>query len=467
MDRSTKKRLVLSFLSSSFGRLSSTLIVLVQYPVFLHYWSVPLFGDWLIVAGIPTYLSFSATGFGSVAGNEMTMMVARDDRSGALRVFQSCWWFIVLLCSTVVLLLSGALYYLPAARLLRISQISDTDTKWIIFYLGVSVLLGQLEQLLQSAYRSIGRYPFGSLVKSVMSLTAFTLTLAAVASCCGPRTVALVYAAANIAGTLFLCLLVKHDIPWIEFGWRHASIAQSARSPSRHRLYGLPRRQRAEPLRHPARGQLRPRTHQRGGLRRRAHCLARRAADGPARQQHLRAGDVHGLRRGQHPTHPHPPPQGLPGCLDRRRGAGCGRDDHRPVVPGHWTSGHVPPSRGLLGILLLVVVLFSLWSTSSALMTSTNQHQRMAAIYLAATSLTCVACYFLAQWKGLYGAAAGLLLSELAMNAYVLPASLRIAHDTFPAFMAGMLSYPPSLKPGALWARLRRAKPHIEEQELR
>jgi hypothetical protein len=56
----------------------------------------------------------------------------------------------------------------------------------------------------------------------------------------------------------------------------------------------------------------------------------------------------------------------------------------------------------------------------------------------------------------LYGAAAALLISELAMNCYVLPASLRIAHDTFPAFSASLLHYPPSLRPGVLLARLRR-----------
>jgi hypothetical protein len=91
-------------------------------------------------------------------------------------------------------------------------------------------------------------------------------------------------------------------------------------------------------------------------------------------------------------------------------------------------------------------------------MASTNQHQRMAAIYVAATSLTCVACFYLARWEGLYGAAAALLISELAMNCYVLPASLRIAHDTFPAFMASLMHYPPSLKPGVLLAQLRRGK---------
>ena len=91
MDSSTKRRLFLGFVSNWVGKLASTIIQLVQVPVFLHFWSVPLYGEWMIVNSIPAYLSFSNIGFGSVAGNEMTMMVARDDREGALRVFQSCW----------------------------------------------------------------------------------------------------------------------------------------------------------------------------------------------------------------------------------------------------------------------------------------------------------------------------------------------------------------------------------------
>src|SRR6185437_11383927 len=226
MDSATKRRLAWSFLSNWISRLSSILIQAVQLPVFLHYWSMSLYGDWLIVNTIPTYLSFSSVGFGSVAGNEMTMMVAREDRAGALRVFQSCWWLIAMLCSIAIVVFCSALYFLPAAQLLSIHAIDESDTKWIIFYLGLSVLLGQLEQLLQSAYRCVGRYAYGGFVKSMMSLTAFAVTLAAVALHQGPRIVALVFAAANIAGTLVFAWMVKRDLPWLEFGLRHASIAQ-------------------------------------------------------------------------------------------------------------------------------------------------------------------------------------------------------------------------------------------------
>ena len=33
-----------------------------------------MYGDWLIVNTIPTYLAFSSIGFGNVASNEMTML---------------------------------------------------------------------------------------------------------------------------------------------------------------------------------------------------------------------------------------------------------------------------------------------------------------------------------------------------------------------------------------------------------
>ncbi|HMF54366.1 MAG TPA: hypothetical protein VK593_08450, partial [Edaphobacter sp.] len=94
MDTSTKRRLFLGFLTNWVSKLATTIIQLIQVPVFLHFWSVPLYGEWMIIIAVPSYLNVSNFGFGNVAGNEMTMMTARGDRDGALRVFQSCWWLI-------------------------------------------------------------------------------------------------------------------------------------------------------------------------------------------------------------------------------------------------------------------------------------------------------------------------------------------------------------------------------------
>jgi O-antigen/teichoic acid export membrane protein len=463
MDGSTKRRLLLGFIASWISRLASVVIQLIQVPVFLHFWITPLYGEWMIVTSIPNYLSFTNVGFGSVAGNEMTMMVARDDREGALRVFQSCWWLISLICTASILVLSGALYYIPAARLLKLTHISEYDTKWIIFYLAVSVLFGQIEQLLQSAYRCIGRYPFGAFVKTLFSLAAFASTIVAVVLGCGPRVTALVFAATNITSTFFFYLMVRHDIPWIKFGWSHASFAQIRElAPAAIAFMGFP---------------LGNALSLSGSL------LAVGYALGPVSVvifSVARTVSRLALQMVQMVNSTFEPEMSiaygsgnyeLTRTLLRRA---CqlallvalvivlAMLTVGPWFLTHWTSGHVPPSRGLLSILLLVVVFYALWSTSATLMTSTNQHQRLATYYFLGSSLTCVFCYIFARTWGLYGAAASLLISETVMNLYVVPACLRIVHDTLPAFLSSLFHYPPSLRPAVLLARIRRSKPGFE-----
>jgi O-antigen/teichoic acid export membrane protein len=132
----------------------------------------------------------------------------------------------------------------------------------------------------------------------------------------------------------------------------------------------------------------------------------------------------------------------------------------------HWTAHKVPPSRGLLFLLLVSVLFYSLWSTSSTLIAAINQQRRMATYYILATGATMVVTYLMARRYGLMGAAGALILSELIMDTYVLPTSLRISHDTWHGFLGSMLHVPEMLRPRALLARLRRTAdpqtPHPE-----
>ena len=463
MDSKTKRRLLLGFVSNWISKLSSTIIQLIQVPVFLHFWSVPLYGEWLIVSSIPSTLSFANVGFGSVAGNEMSMAEAAGNREAALRSFQSCWWFICLICTTVVVVAGAALYTIPLSRYHRFEAITEADSKAVIFYLGVSVLFGQLEQLLQAAYRSIGRYPYGGFVKSMLTLAAFAAMIIPVVLGGGVRSVALVFAIANLIGTVILGIMVKRDVPWIEFGFRHASWAEIRRITGPALAFmGFP---------------IGNALNLQGTLMAVGYVLGPTdvVIFGTARTVSRVA-----LQMVQMVNSTFEPE------LSLSFGAGnipLVRTLHRracqlalliavaivlamitvgPWFLHHWTAGHVPPSRSLLSILLLVVIAYSLWSTSSTLITSTNQHQRLAGWYILGTSITVCVTYLLARRFGLFGAAWSLLVSEAFMNAYVLPQSLRIAQDTFPAFLRGLTAYPPSLRPAFLLARIRRSRPGLE-----
>jgi O-antigen/teichoic acid export membrane protein len=460
MDAGTKRRLTWGLVSNLVSKLSNSIIQFVQVPVFLAHWSKPLYGDWMLVNNIPTFLAMSNIGFGSVAGNEMTMAEARGDREGALRSFQTCWWLIVAVMIAVFSVVALVLALVPVGTLLNVHVMSEMDTRWIIAYLGVSVLVGQLETLLQAAYRSVGRYSYGSFVKSMMTLGAFAAVIVPVALGQPPRVAALVYAAANITGTLTLMLLVRRDIPWISYGWQYATRAELKRMvlPA-FAFMGFP---------------LGNALNLQGTLQAVGYVLGENAVVdfGLARQvSRVALQMVQMINSTFEPEFSKSFAQnntGLVRSLHRRAcqmalllalGIVAAMMIGGPAFLSHWTGGKVPPSRGLLSILLLVVVVYALWSTSSTILTATNQHKRLAGVYVGATGITVIVTFFAAKYYGLYGAAASLLLSEFLMNLYVLPNTLRIAHDTFPAFLRSMLDVPPALHPRTLLRRLGRQQP--------
>lgn len=467
MDRHTKRRLMLGFASNWVGKLSVMLITFIQVYIFFHHWATEVYGDWLILNTIPTYLAFSSIGFGNVASNEMTMLNSAGDREGALRVFQSCWWLIALICTAVGALLAPVLYFVPASTLLNIHAISWSDTKWIILFLGLSVLLGQLEQLMSAAYTCVARYPYGTFIKNMIVLAAAIATIVPVVLGYGPRTAALVFAVANCIGTFTFGIFVRKDIPWLHFGWKHARFSEIRRmTPLAFAFMAFPIGQAF---------------NQGGTLLAVGYALG--SVD-VAIFASARTVSRVGLQMVQLVNNTVWPELSL---AYGAKNIDLLRTLHRlscqvalllsgfivlcmmtfgPWFLTHWTAGKVPPSRGLLSILLLVVVVYSLWSTSSTLSIAINQHQRLAARYIVGTGVTVIFTYLLAARYGLYGAAGSLMISEVIMNLYVLPVSLRISHDTFAGFMGSMLQYPASLRPGLLTARLRRGKGQSESTPL-
>jgi O-antigen/teichoic acid export membrane protein len=397
----------------------------------------------------------------------MTMLMARGEQEEALRVFQSCWWFIVSACAVVVIALGAVLYLLPIPHRLQLELITPDDAKWIVFYLGCATLFGQLEQLVQSAYTCIGRYPYGTFIKSCLSLAAFAVMMVPVILGRGAREAALAFAAANAVGTIVLCIMARRDIPWLRYGWSHARISEIRRLAAPAVAFmGFPMG---------------------NALNLQGTLIAVKFALGPDDVVNFataRTVSRVALQMVQMVNSTFWPE------LSSSYGAGkfeLVRALHRracqvalviavaliaimmtvgPWFLTHWTEHKVPPSPRLLFLLLLSVLFYSLWSTSSTLIAAINQHRRLATYYIAATGVTLVLTYVMALNYGLLGAAGSLILSEVIMDIYVLPTSLRLSHDTWSGFLGSLWHMPETLRPRALLARLRRTgepeTPHPE-----
>ena len=223
--RSLKRRLIAGFGANTFSRLSTTLTQIFSVPVFLSHWGVHLYGEWILLNTIPSYLGLSDVGFGSVAGNEMTMLAAAQDFDQALVVFQSVWVLTTVITSLLGLLLIATVWLLPLGAWLNMHAISGPDARLIVLLLGLAVLLGMQETLFQAAFRCVGKYPLGTMAKSLVVLAAFLSTMIGVGLHLTPVPVTVLYVVVNAVGVVALWFLLRREVPWIRFGIRHAQWA--------------------------------------------------------------------------------------------------------------------------------------------------------------------------------------------------------------------------------------------------
>ena len=114
-------------------------------------------------------------------------------------------------------------------------------------------------------------------------------------------------------------------------------------------------------------------------------------------------------------------------------------------VLGPWIShlwlgaGHHDPLT--LGVLLAISWVSAVWNVSSIVLTATNAHVRLSAIFLVVNASGLGVAALLGQWPGVAGQAGllvALLAVEVAMLAWVLPAAWQHSGDGARAFWTGL-----------------------------
>jgi O-antigen/teichoic acid export membrane protein len=443
MPNPVRTRLLKGLGASALGPIVTIFVQLVSVPIFLHFWGAVLYGEWLILSAIPSYLALSDIGFGNVASSDMTMSVAAGQREAALETFQSAWILISSLSLAMMILLCAGAWFVPWSSWLKLSVIGDYGAAQIMVVFSAYVLLSLQNGILDSAFRCDGNYALGTMYLSIVRFS--EAVFAVVAVVCGgrPLHVAITTLCARATGTAVLILVLRMRSPWIRFGTKHANydcIRRLAAPAFAFMAFPIGNAISLQGYTVVIGVVLGPvavvafstmRTLSRVGYQ--GLTVIGRAI-WPELSTAFGSGNIDLARN----LHRRACQLGLVVSLACTVALGL----IGPHVYGSWTRHAVRFDPLTFLLLLIVIVANSMWYTSSIVPMASNQHEKIAVAYMVGTFLSLCTAYGLMKVISMAGAAMALLCIDACMLLLVLHVSLGLLSDTRREFAYSLLRVP-------------------------
>ncbi len=220
-----KRRLLTGFGANMYGQAVTFIIQLASVPLFLHFWGIEKYGEWLILSAVPSYLSMSDLGFASVAGNEMAMATSSQDQERALGVFQSTWVMITVVSAAFVVVIIPVVYLVPFGNLLNVHAASPHEVRVVLLLLSAYVLLGLQGGMLSQGFRAIGKYGKGTAWGNSSRLFEWIIAMAALSLGYGMAGVAAGFIIGRVIFYILWWYSLHRDAAWLQFGFRFAHVA--------------------------------------------------------------------------------------------------------------------------------------------------------------------------------------------------------------------------------------------------
>lgn len=451
MAEHVRRRLLHGFGANALGSVVTTLIQLVSVPVLINSWGARLYGEWLVLIAIPTFLSMSDWGFENVAGNEMTVALAAQNRERAVQVYKTLQVFVAAISIALVAVAAASLRLFPIARWLVPGGLEPRVVTIIIVTLVIYVGVALQGGLVRAVFRSGGDYAVGVMYQNFTRVADATAVIVTAMAGGGLIAASLAMLSARVVMTAVSQWQMKARNPWIR-----ARIDRASRPTLRELGPGIVAMM-AFPLGFALSLQGMVTII---GLLLGPIAVVTFATTRTLSRFVFQLGGV--ISNATWPelsfafsNHDIP----LARALHRRGfqavawltvGLAIAMGLIGSLLLQWWTRGAVAFQPMMLGLLLLIAVIDAVWTASSVASLAAGRYRGISLMYVMTTSLSLILTAATIRTVGVEAAPMSLLVGTVLMFPYVLRASLELTGDRITDFLQFVI-LPPS--PSALFRK--------------
>jgi O-antigen/teichoic acid export membrane protein len=208
-------------------KLVIALTQLLMVPLLANAWGIKLYGLWVMLSTIPSFLAMGDLGFATAAGTRMTIAEARGERASVVAIYQSAWGAILL---SSVVFGAGALvaaWCLPTAWFGDNLGMPGPQVRLALLLLLLYGLVAVQGSILFAAFRCSGLFALGTFSHTIIILLETGGLVVVVAGFHGqPAVAACALLAGRSLGMVGQAVLLRRYARWLPLGLAHASRAE-------------------------------------------------------------------------------------------------------------------------------------------------------------------------------------------------------------------------------------------------
>jgi len=183
-------RLIKHFFAITGGQLLNLVSQILLAPLFLRHWSVSIYGAWMVLSGLTTYLGTLDLGMNSAVGNRLLASYVRKDHAEYQRCQHSAMAFYLVLALGASIVVGAAFWLLPVQSWAGVKRSIVPDAPWILWLLALQVLWMMPVGLLGNFYTTVGDPARSKWINNWRSAGVLVVTVLGLMLGCGMKTLA-------------------------------------------------------------------------------------------------------------------------------------------------------------------------------------------------------------------------------------------------------------------------------------
>ena len=153
-----KSQIFKNYTSLSLNHGANILLNILLVPLFLKFWGISTYAEWILISTIPAILSLGELGLTSYGSNSIVILYNKKKKNRVNFTFQNIIFFSIAIILTIGLILISFNFFFNLNKLLKLNSLNDTEFYLVLILLVFKYMLLTNTNFINSLFRMNNQY---------------------------------------------------------------------------------------------------------------------------------------------------------------------------------------------------------------------------------------------------------------------------------------------------------------------